>query len=90
MTGMISWALAQRGKMMVKPDIGEIVYHKTTGMKAQVCQHYSDAEHIVQVILFPQPGAFGNDRYKKWHVDDCMQVPNLQSNRMADNEPSEG
>jgi hypothetical protein len=75
---MLCWAQAQRGKKMDKPDIGAIVYHKASGMKAQVCQHYSDAEHIVQVILFPQPGAFGNDRYKKWSVDDCVQAPNAK------------
>jgi len=64
--------------MKNRPETHSFVQHKISGLKAQVYQHYIDRPDMVGVILLPQPGAHPNDIYKRWHIDDCNAVPNVE------------
>ena len=61
-----------------KLEVGDIIRHKKTKLRAQVMNHFSDSADYVQVILFPQPGVTGNARFSKWHKDECERIRDNQ------------
>ncbi len=56
---------------MKKPEVGKIVCLKDDiNMKAQVRMHYRDNDEFVGVIILPQTGISGNNRFQDWHIRD--------------------
>jgi hypothetical protein len=56
--------------MKTRPELHAFVKNKISGLNAQVYKHFVDNDDCVGVIVLPQPGAHGSDRYKKWRIDE--------------------
>ncbi len=61
--------------MNKKPKVGSMVQLKNDNtMKAQVRKHYIDNDDIVAVIVLPQSGISGNNRFQDWWISDISNV----------------
>lgn len=61
--------------MKKKPELHDFVKHTTSKLKAQVCQHFTDNDECVKVIVLPQAGfSCGNNRYQNWRIDELEAV----------------
>jgi hypothetical protein len=56
--------------MIKKPNLHSFVTHKVSRLKAQIYKYYVDNDKYVGVIVLPQDGVIGKQRFQKWRISE--------------------